>query len=168
MSFCNCLAFSMIQQMLTIWSMILLPFLDLACASESSQFTYYWSLLSLKDFEHYLASIWNECNCMVVWTLFRFALLCGWSENWNFSVLWSLLSFPNLLAYWVQHFHSIILVVGDSIPLSSNFKCCRREAWCFSFIDYLLFAGFSPFLGFQSYFQDIYVFYFSYNMPKTL
>ena len=25
-----------------------------------------------------------------------------------FPVLWPLLSFPNLLAYWVQHFHSII------------------------------------------------------------
>ena len=25
-----------------------------------------------------------------------------------FLVLWPLLSFPNLLAYWVQHFHSII------------------------------------------------------------
>ena len=22
----------------------------------------------LKDFEHYLASMWNECNCVVVWT----------------------------------------------------------------------------------------------------
>ena len=29
-------------------------------------------------------------------------------ENWLFPVLWPLLSFPNLLAYWVQHFHSII------------------------------------------------------------
>ena len=29
-------------------------------------------------------------------------------ENWHFLVLWPLLSFPNLLAYWMQHFHSII------------------------------------------------------------
>ena len=35
---------------------------------------------------------------------------CLWdsNENWHFPVLWPLLSFPNLLAYWVQHFHSII------------------------------------------------------------
>ena len=26
------------------------------------------------------------------------------NENWPFTVLWPLLSFPNLLAYWVQHF----------------------------------------------------------------
>ena len=36
---------------------------------------------SLKDFEHYLASMWNECNCMVVWTFFDIALLWDWNEN---------------------------------------------------------------------------------------
>jgi len=35
-------------------------------------------------------------------------IIWDWNENWPFPVLWSLLSFPNLLAYWVQHFHSII------------------------------------------------------------
>ena len=63
---------------------------------------------SLKDFEHYLASMWKECNCKVVWTLLGIALLWYWNENWPFLVLWPLLSFPNLLAYWVQHFNSII------------------------------------------------------------
>ena len=56
---------------------------------------------NLKDFEHYLASMWKECNCVVVWTFFGIALLCVWNENWPFPVLWVLLSFPNLLAYWV-------------------------------------------------------------------
>ena len=28
---------------------------------------------SLKDFEHYLASMWNECNCTVVWIFFGIA-----------------------------------------------------------------------------------------------
>ena len=63
---------------------------------------------NLKDFEHYFASMWNESNCAVVWTFFGIALLWDWNENWPFPVLWSLQSFPNLLAYWVQHFHSII------------------------------------------------------------
>ena len=35
----------------------------------------------LKDFEHYLPSMWNEWNCAVVWILFRIALLWGWNEN---------------------------------------------------------------------------------------
>ena len=62
---------------------------------------------SLKDFEHYLASIWNECSCMVVWTFLGIAFLWDWSENWHFPVLWPLLNFPNFLGYWVQHFNSI-------------------------------------------------------------
>ena len=63
---------------------------------------------SLKNFEDYLASIWNECDCAVVWIFFGITLLWDWNENWLFPVLWPLLSFPNLLAYWVQHFNSII------------------------------------------------------------
>ena len=62
----------------------------------------------LENFEHYLASMWVECNCAVVCAFFGTAFLWDWNENWPFPVLWPLLSFPNLLAYWVQHFHSII------------------------------------------------------------
>ena len=64
---------------------------------------------SLENFEHYLASMWDEWNCAVVWTLFGIALFCDLNESWCFAVLWPLMSFPYLLAYWVQHFHSIIL-----------------------------------------------------------
>ena len=62
----------------------------------------------LENFEHYFASVWDECNCAVVWAFFGIAFLWDWNENWPFPALWPLLSFPNLLAYWVQHFHSII------------------------------------------------------------
>ena len=62
----------------------------------------------LENFEHYFTSMWDECNCAVVWAFFGIAFLWDWNENWPFPVLWSLMSFPNLLAYWVQHFHSII------------------------------------------------------------
>ena len=63
---------------------------------------------SLEDFEYYLASMWYECNCAVVWTFFGIVLLWDWNENWPFWVLWPLVSFPNLLTCWVQHFNSII------------------------------------------------------------
>ena len=55
-----------------------------------------WRILS------YLANMWNECNCAVVWTFFGIAFLWNWNENWLFPVLRPLLSFPNLLAYWVR------------------------------------------------------------------
>ena len=62
----------------------------------------------LKNFECYFANVWEECNYVVVWTFFGIAFLRDWNENRHFPVLYPLLSFPNLLAYWVQHFHSSI------------------------------------------------------------
>ena len=62
----------------------------------------------LENFEHYFASMWNECNCVVMWTFFGIAFLWDWNETWPFPVLWPLLSFPNWQAYWMKHFHSII------------------------------------------------------------
>ena len=62
----------------------------------------------LKNFENYFTSVWDECNCVVVWAFFGIAFLLDWNENWPLPVLWPPLSFPNLLAFWVQLFHSII------------------------------------------------------------
>ena len=62
----------------------------------------------LENLEHYFASVWDECSFAIVWTLFGLAFLWDWNENWTFPVLWPLLCFENFLAYWVQHFHSII------------------------------------------------------------
>ena len=81
----------------------------------------------LENFEHYFTSVWDECNRAVVWTIFGIALLWDWNENWPFPVLWPLLSFPNLLAYWVQHFHSIIFQDLKSLNwnsiTSTSFVC---------------------------------------------
>ena len=56
----------------------------------------------LENFEHYFASMWDECNCAIIWEFFVIAFPWDWNEYWHFPVLWSLLSFPNLLAYWVH------------------------------------------------------------------
>ena len=39
----------------------------------------------LENFEHYLTSMWDECNCAVLWTFFGIAFLWDWNENWLFS-----------------------------------------------------------------------------------
>ena len=62
----------------------------------------------LESFKHYFTSMWDECNYMVVWAFFGTAFLRDWNENWPFPVLRPLLSFPNVLPYWVQPFHSMI------------------------------------------------------------
>ena len=59
---------------------------------------------SLENFEHYFASMWDECNCVVVWTSFGIACLWYWNENWPFPVLWPLLSFLNL------NYHTVALI----------------------------------------------------------
>ena len=155
MFFWNSLGFLMIQQMLTIWSLVPQPFLKPAWTSGSSWFTYCWSLSYvqlfcnpmdcslLSFFVHGISqaeilewgaisfsrgssqprdqtwvshivdryfyhlshqgsftSVWDECNCAVVWAFFGIAFLWDCNKNWPFPVLWPLLSFPNLLAYW--------------------------------------------------------------------
>jgi len=42
----------------------------------------------LENFEYYFASVWDECNCAVVWAFFGIAFLWEWNENWPFPVLW--------------------------------------------------------------------------------
>ena len=100
--FLNALAFLMIQWMLAIWSLVPLPFLNPAWIAGSARFR----LLKpdLENLEHHFTSMWDECNYVVVWAFFGIVFLWDWNKNWPFPVLWPLLSFPNLLAYWLQHF----------------------------------------------------------------
>ena len=65
MFFWNSLAFSMIQQMLAIWSLVPLPFLKPAWTSGSST-VHVLLKPGLENFEHYFTSMWDECNCAVV------------------------------------------------------------------------------------------------------
>ena len=74
MLFWNSLAFSMIQQMLAIWSLVPLPFLKPAWTSESSRFTYCWSM-AWRILSITLPACNYECNCAVVWAFFGIAFL---------------------------------------------------------------------------------------------
>ena len=51
----------------------------------------------LENFEHYFASLWDECNYTVVWAFFGIAFLWDWNENnlfqscghcWVFHICW--------------------------------------------------------------------------------
>ena len=51
----------------------------------------------LENFEHYFASVWDECNCVAVWTFFGIAFLWDWNEKylfqscghcWVFQIFW--------------------------------------------------------------------------------
>ena len=52
------------------------------CSAFSKSSLYIWKFSvqillkpSLKDFEHYFPSVWNACNCVVVWTFLGIAFL---------------------------------------------------------------------------------------------
>ena len=38
----------------------------------------------LENFEHFFTSMWDECNCAVVWAFFGIAFPWNWNENWHF------------------------------------------------------------------------------------
>ena len=92
MFFWNSLAFLMIQWMwqFDLWFLCLFQI-----QFEHLEFSIHILLKpGLENFEHYFASVWDECNCAVVWTFFGITSLWDWNENWPFPVLWPLLSFP--------------------------------------------------------------------------
>ena len=99
----NSLPFSMIQWMMAIWSLVHLPFLNSAWIYRISQFMCCWRLA----WRNYFGNMWDESNCVVAEHSLKSPFF-GIAMKTTFPVLWPLLSFPNLLAYWEQHFHSII------------------------------------------------------------
>ena len=145
MFFWNCLPFSMIQRMLAIWSLVLLPFLKPAWTS-IRKFTVHVLLKpGLENFDHYFANVWNECNCAVVWAFFGIAFLRDLNENWPFQVLWPLLIFPNLLAYWVHHFTASSFKIwysstGIPSPPLALFIVMLPKAHLISFQDTLFYT----------------------------
>ena len=60
----------------------------------------------LENFEHYFANVWDECSYSL--NILWHCPSLGLEQKLIIIVLWPLLSFLNLLAYWVQHFDSII------------------------------------------------------------
>ena len=92
----------MIQQMLAIWSLVHFDlWLEIAFSKTSLNI---WKFMvhvllkpGLKNFQHYFTSVWDECNCAVVWAFFCIAFLgigmktdlfqsCG--HCWVFQICW--------------------------------------------------------------------------------
>ena len=94
------------NKMLAIWSLVSLPFLNPAWTSGSSQFTYCWSLawrilsIILLAYE----------KSAIVWKLEHSLALLFFGIGMKIDPFQSCghCCFPNFLAYWVQHFNSIL------------------------------------------------------------
>ena len=91
MFFWNSLAFLMIWRMLAIWSLVPLPLLKPAWTSGSSWFIYCWSL-AWRILSITLPSVWDECNCAVLWTFFGIGMKIDFFQSyghcWVFQICW--------------------------------------------------------------------------------
>ena len=88
---------------------------------------YIWNFLvhvllkpNLKDFELYFASMWNECNCFVIWTFFSIAFLWDWNENWHFQ---------SCGHCWVFQIWSSLYFICSENPLSFTPRVSVHNVW---------------------------------------
>ena len=115
---------------------------DSSAFANSSLYTWKFSVHillkpSLKDFEHNLASMWNEHSCMVVYIFFGTGIPWDWNENWPFPARWPLLCLLNLLAYWMWHFylHLCINITTINANISKrkhkqyNYQAIHNSVW---------------------------------------
>ena len=75
----------------------------------------------LENYEHYFTSIWDECNCAVVWAFFGIAFLQDWNENWPFPVLRPLLKFAGVLSAALSQHHLSGFQIAVVPTYSQNF-----------------------------------------------
>ena len=66
-----------------------------------------WLNPILENFEHYFASIWNECNCGSLNILWHYLSL-GLERKLTFYSPGATAKFSKFASIWVQHTHSII------------------------------------------------------------
>ena len=73
----------------------------------------------LDNFEHYSASLWNECNYVVVWTFFGISHLWDRNENWPSPVLWlfaEFSKFAGILSVAILQHHLLTWNSSTGIP----------------------------------------------------
>ena len=87
----------MIQQMLAIWSLVPLSFLNSAWTSVWKFTVHVLLQPRLENFEHYFASTWDECNCVVfehslALPFFRIEIKTDFFQScghcWVFHICW--------------------------------------------------------------------------------
>ena len=75
----------------------------------------------LENFKHYFPSVWDECNCEVVWAFFGIAFLWDWNENWplvtiNSSLYLDISRNTSVRLYWLLKRWNTFLSVASPQP----------------------------------------------------
>ena len=137
MVFCYSLAFSMIQQMLAVWSLVPLPFLNPAYTFESSQFKYYWSL-AWRILSITLLVCEDECNCVVVWTFIGITFFGGtemktdffqsYGHCWVFQICWHI-ECSTLTASSFRTWNSSARIPSSPLAFCLKKRKCKKAKW---------------------------------------
>ena len=81
----------------------------------------------MENFEHYFANVWDECNCVVVWTFFGIAFLWDWNENWKYLEGWTLVNiWKESASYFTWVFEGIPFLALEELNLHSLAGCQLR------------------------------------------
>ena len=112
MFFWNSLPFSMIQWILAIWCVVPLHFLNLNI----------WKFMvhvllktDLETSENYFTSVWDDCNCVVVWAFFALPFL---GLEWK-------LTFSSPMAN--AEFSKFAVILKCSTFTASSFKIWEKQ-----------------------------------------
>ena len=126
MFFWSSLAFSMIQWMLAIWSVVPLSFRNPASTSGwMLKFTVHVLLKpDLENFEHYFASVWDEWNYIPAWME---SDLLTWQNHSEHLQKLKLLTGVCVCVCVCVCVHTTPWTVAHQAPLSMGFS--RQEYW---------------------------------------
>ena len=81
----------------------------------------------LENFEHYFASMWDECNCVVVWTFFGMGMTSRVYSNFGRKFL-SITQYCAVLNHFSHVWFFVTLwTIACQAPLSMGFS--RKEYW---------------------------------------
>ena len=83
----------------------------------------------LENFEHYFTSVWDECNCAVVWALFYYS--CS-----LFVLYFEIMSFP--FSCVKTYFYRIIVMVNGSFLYSSCDKILKHTYFAPTITSYFI------------------------------
>ena len=116
--------------------------------------------------------MWDECNCVIVWTFFEITLLWDWNVNWLFPLLRPLLSFPNLwhhnYTYELQMPQIYSPCKWKFVHFDQHFLFPQPFSMLTTIHFILLTNSFFFFLRFYSYMKSYFVWHFtSHNTLKV-
>ena len=84
----------------------------------------------LENFEHYFASMWDECNCAVVWAFVGIVFLWNWNENTFSSPVGTVefSKFAGILTAALSQHHHLGLETAQ-LKFHHLHQLCSQ--WCF-------------------------------------